>query len=91
MRLRKGFSNLARHIKNVQGFGLPTVVSINRFSADSEAEIALTKQLCGEAGVEVVLADHWANGGEGAAELARTVVKTIDAGKANFKFLYPTR
>src|SRR6202011_5415451 len=59
--LRKGFSNLARHIKNVQGFGLPAVVSINRFSADSEAEIALTKQLCGEAGVEVVLADHWAN------------------------------
>jgi formate--tetrahydrofolate ligase len=87
--LRKGFSNLARHIKNVQGFGLPAVVSINRFSADSEAEIALTKQLCGEAGVEVVLADHWANGGEGAAELAHIVVKTIDAGKANFKFLYP--
>jgi formate--tetrahydrofolate ligase len=87
--LRQGFSNLARHIKNVQGFGLPAVVSINRFSADTEAEIQLTKQLCAEAGVEVVLADHWANGGEGAAELARTVVKTIDAKKADFKFLYP--
>jgi formate--tetrahydrofolate ligase len=87
--LRQGFSNLARHIRNVHGFGLPAVVSINRFSADTEAEIALTKKLCAEAGVEVILADHWANGGEGAAEVARTVVKTIEAGKANFKYLYP--
>jgi len=87
--LEAGMSNLQRHIENIKKFGLPAVVSINRFSADTEAEIALTKQLCAEAGVEVVLADHWANGGEGAAELARIVVKTIDAGKADFKLLYP--
>ncbi len=87
--LKKGFANLARHIKNIKGFGLPAVVSINRFSADTEAEIALTKELCAAEGVEAVLADHWADGGAGAAELARTVVKTIDTQKADFKFLYP--
>lgn len=87
--LRAGFSNLARHIKNVQGFGLPAVVSINRFSADTHAEIALTKELCAEAGVEAVLADHWASGGEGAADLARAVVRTIETKPAKFKYLYP--
>ena len=65
------------------------MVSINRFSADTEAEVALTKELCAAEGVEAVLADHWANGGEGAAELAHTVVRTIETKKADFKFLYP--
>jgi formate--tetrahydrofolate ligase len=87
--LKTGFANLARHIKNIKGFGLPVVVSINRFSADTEAEVALTKELCAGEGVEAVLADHWADGGAGAAELARSVVKTIDTKKADFKFLYP--
>jgi formate--tetrahydrofolate ligase len=87
--LKKGFSNLERHIANVKIFGLPAVVSINRFSADTDAEIALVKEMCAAVGVEAVLADHWADGGAGAADLARSVVKTIEAKKANLTLLYP--
>ena len=67
----------------------PAVVSINRFSADTDAEIALVKEKCKALGVEALMADHWAMGGEGAADVARAVVKTIDAGKARLKLLYP--
>jgi formate--tetrahydrofolate ligase len=84
-----GFANLARHIENLRSFGIPAVVSVNRFSADTEAEHAKLKELCAAAGVEAVIADHWANGGEGAADLARAVVKTVEKGEAKFKFLYP--
>jgi formate--tetrahydrofolate ligase len=84
-----GFANLARHLENLRGFGIPAVVSVNRFSADTEAEHAKIKELCAATGVEAVIADHWANGGEGAADLARAVVKVVEKGEANFKFLYP--
>ena len=87
--LEAGMANLQRHVENVQKFGLPAVVSINRFSADTDAEIALVKEKCKALGVEALMADHWAMGGEGAADVARAVVKTIDAGKAKLKFLYP--
>jgi formate--tetrahydrofolate ligase len=84
-----GFANLARHLENLRGFGVPAVVSVNRFSADTEAEHAKLKELCAANGVEAVIADHWAYGGEGAAPLAQAVVKTIDKGQAEFRFLYP--
>jgi len=87
--LKKGISNLQRHVTNVQKFGLPAVVSINRFSADTTAEIDLVKKACAELGVEAFMADHWAAGGAGAADVARAVVKICDEKKANFKFLYP--
>jgi formate--tetrahydrofolate ligase len=87
--LEAGMANLARHVENVQKFGLPAVVSINRFSADTDAEIALVKEKCKALGVEALMADHWAMGGEGAADVARAVVKTIDSGKAKLKLLYP--
>jgi formate--tetrahydrofolate ligase len=87
--LEAGMANLARHVENVKKFGLPAVVSINRFSADTEAEIALVKEKCKALGVEALMADHWAMGGEGAADVARAVVKTIDAGQGKLKFLYP--
>jgi formate--tetrahydrofolate ligase len=87
--LEAGYANLARHIENLRGFGIPVVVSVNRFSADTEAEHTKLKELCQAHGVEAVIADHWANGGEGAAPLAEAVVKTIDKGGADFKFLYP--
>jgi len=87
--LKTGFSNLARHIANMKGFGLPVVISINRFSADTDAEVALVKELSAAAGVDCVLADHWADGGAGAAELARTVVKTIETQPAQLALLYP--
>src|SRR6266496_759644 len=87
--LEKGFANLQRHLENLRGFGVPVVVSVNRFSADSEAELSRLHELCAGEGVEAVVADHWARGGEGAAPLARAVVKLADAGKADFRVLYP--
>jgi formate--tetrahydrofolate ligase len=86
--LKSGFANLQRHIENIHKFGLPVVVSINRFSQDTEAEIDLVKTLCAKLGVEALLADHWAQGGEGALDVARAVVKRIDQGKPQLKFLY---
>src|SRR6266581_4233811 len=87
--LEKGFANLQRHLENLRGFGVPAIVSVNRFSADTEAEHTRLKELCAGMGVEAVIADHWAQGGEGAADLARAVVKLADSGKAEFKLLYP--
>jgi formate--tetrahydrofolate ligase len=87
--LKIGMSNLARHIENVQKFGVQPVVSINRFSADTPAEIELVQKACAALGVEALMADHWAMGGEGAAEVAKAVVRTIDSGKSKLKLLYP--
>jgi formate--tetrahydrofolate ligase len=87
--LEAGMSNLQRHVENMRKFGLPVVISINRFSADTEAEIALVKDKCKALGVEALMADHWAMGGEGAADVAKAVVKAIDANTAKLKFLYP--
>ena len=70
-------------------FGLVPVISINRFSADTDAEIALVKSACAKLGVEAVMADHWAEGGKGAADVARAVVKVVEGGKSNMKLLYP--
>src|SRR5271157_2942624 len=86
--LAAGMANLQRHVENIKKFNLPAVVSINRFSADTDAEIALVKEKCKALGVEALMADHWAMGGEGAADVARAVVKIIDAGTAKLKFLY---
>jgi formate--tetrahydrofolate ligase len=87
--LETGFANLQRHLENLRGFGVPAVVSVNRFSADTEAEHAKLKELCAGMGVEAVIADHWAQGAEGAADLARAVVKIADSGQADFRLLYP--
>jgi formate--tetrahydrofolate ligase len=87
--LEAGFANLARHLENLRLFGVPPVVSVNRFSADTEAEHRKLKELCASQGVEAVIADHWAYGGEGAASLAEVVVETIDEGQAKFRLLYP--
>jgi formate--tetrahydrofolate ligase len=87
--LEAGMSNLQRHVENVKKFGLVPVISINRFSADTDAEIALVKSACARLGVEAVMADHWAEGGKGAADVARAVVKVIDEGKSKLKLLYP--
>jgi formate--tetrahydrofolate ligase len=87
--LEAGMSNLARHVENVQKFGIAPVVSINRFSADTNAEIALVKDKCKALGVEALMADHWAEGGKGAADVARAVVKIADSGKSKLKLLYP--
>jgi formate--tetrahydrofolate ligase len=88
--VEKGFANLERHVRNVrEHFGLPVVVAINRFSADTEGEMKALLGLCDRLGVECVLSDHWARGGAGAAEVAKAVVRTIETAKNEFRFLYP--
>jgi formate--tetrahydrofolate ligase len=87
--LEAGIANLQRHVENVQKFGIVPVVSINRFSADTEAEIKLVQDKCKALGVEALMADHWAMGGAGAADVARAVVKIAESGKSKLKFLYP--
>jgi len=69
--LEKGFANLSRHLANMRRFGVPAVVSVNRFSADTAREHDRLKELCAGEGVNTVIADHWAQGGAGAVELAR--------------------
>lgn len=77
--LDKGMVNLERHINNIQGvFGMPGVVSINRFDSDTPAELSLLEDRVNALGVDVVLASHWADGGKGAEDLARKVVELCD-------------
>ncbi len=86
--LRKGMPNLLRHIDNIQNvFGLPAVVAINKFPTDTEAEVKALEEECEKVGVKVVLADHFANGGEGAKELAEAVVEAANK-ESNFKYAY---
>jgi formate--tetrahydrofolate ligase len=87
--LEAGIGNLARHVENLQKFGIVPVVAINRFSADTTAEIKLVEESCRKLGVEALMADHWAEGGKGAADLARAVVKIADSGRSKLKLLYP--
>jgi formate--tetrahydrofolate ligase len=87
--LEAGMANLVRHVENVQKFGIVPIISLNRFSADSDAEIALVKEHARKLGVEVLMADHWAEGGQGAADVARAVVKVVESGKSKLKLLYP--
>jgi len=87
--LEAGMANLQRHIENMQKFGIQPVVSINRFSADTDAEIKLVEDACRKLGVDALMADHWAEGGKGAADVARAVVKVAESGKSKLKFLYP--
>ncbi len=87
--LEKGFANLARHLANIRQFGVPAVVSVNRFSADTPREHAKLQELCAAEGVKAIIADHWAQGSAGAAELAHTVVDLAENGEAEFRYLYP--
>ncbi len=84
----RGFSNLKRHVENVQKFGVPPVVAINRFSADTDAELAKVRELCASLGVDAIDCTHWADGGKGAVALAEAVLRVIDERPAQFKPLY---
>ncbi|WP_022931649.1 formate--tetrahydrofolate ligase [Treponema bryantii] len=86
--LEKGFANLKTHIENVAKFGLPAVVAVNKFITDTDEEIALLEKLCRDNGSTAVLSEGWGKGGEGAADLARTVAEIADSGKADYHPLY---
>jgi formate--tetrahydrofolate ligase len=87
--LEKGIANLERHVNNVRNhYGLPCVVSINRFNHDTPAEIDLLKKKMAHHEAPVILATHWADGGKGAEEVARAVVDLVDKTPTDFKFMY---
>ena len=86
--LKKGSSNLIRHIRNVRKFGLPVVVAINYFATDTHEEIAVLNDICNEAGVKAILCRHWSEGGAGAEDLAYEVAKLADNNDAELQLLY---
>ena len=86
--LTKGLCNLDKHIENMSSYGVPIVVSINHFAHDTDEEIALIRKHCEEIGVRVAFSDAFIKGGEGAVELAETVIDALENEKPDFKFLY---
>ena len=86
--LEKGMCNLDKHIENMSSYGVPVVVGINHFAQDRPEEMEYIREHCKKMGVAVAFNDGFMKGGEGAAELAKTVVETIDNSKTDFKFLY---
>ncbi|GAA0643334.1 formate--tetrahydrofolate ligase [Sphingomonas ursincola] len=86
--VRCGSVNLIRHIENVRQFGVPVVVAINHFHSDSEAEIAVLREVAEAQGCEAHLCRHWAEGGAGAESLAHAVARIAAGGEAQFKPLY---
>ena len=86
--LKAGSANLLRHLDNVAKYGVPAVVAINRFPTDTEAELELLRDLCKEKGIDVVLSEVFAKGGEGGMELAKEVVNICENQKSDFHTLY---
>lgn len=86
--LRKGMANLEKHIENLQKYGVPIIVSLNRFVTDSKAELELVKGFCESKGCEFSLCEVWEKGGKGGIDLANKVLKTIESKKSNFAPLY---
>ncbi len=86
--LKKGIVNLEKHIHNLQKFGVPVVVSLNRFVTDSEAEIGYVKEFCEDRGCEFSLCEVWEKGGEGGIDLAKKVISTIQQKESHYKPIY---
>ena len=88
IRVENGFANLKKHIENCKKFGLRPVVAINAFPSDSVEEVDLVKSMCAEMDVKAVVANGWAQGGNGMTDLAHAVVEEIESGNNDFKALY---
>ncbi|MDE0715563.1 MAG: formate--tetrahydrofolate ligase, partial [Gammaproteobacteria bacterium] len=87
--VKDGCVNLTRHIENVKSYGVPVVVAINRFSADTDAEMAAVREVTESQGVRAIDATHWADGGAGTTALAEEAVRLADSGESQFAPLYP--
>lgn len=86
--LAKGFVNLEKHIENIQKYGVPVVVTLNHFVADTDAEVAYVKERCEKMGATFAVAKVWADGGKGGQALAEKVLETLETKKSNFHVLY---
>ncbi|MDA9637661.1 formate--tetrahydrofolate ligase [Candidatus Pelagibacter sp.] len=89
--LKKGLVNLQRHVENVKKFGLPVAVAVNHFIKDTDNEVKALIEFCDTIGVKASLCTHWANGGEGAKELASHVAELCEKNEDKFKFLYESK
>ena len=87
--VKKGCANLGRHVDNVRQFGMPVVVAINHFSADTDEEVAAVEAFARAHGVEAIPCRHWADGSKGTEALAHAVVKLVESGSADFAPIYP--
>lgn len=85
--LEKGFENLKKHIENIKKFGIPSVVAVNKFITDTDAEISKLTELCRLEGVEASICEVWEKGGEGGLDLAQKVIEACEK-ESEFKFLY---
>ena len=86
--LKKGIVNLEKHVENLQKYGVPVIVTLNRFITDTDAEIAFVEDFCKERDCDFALADVWEKGGEGGIELANAVLNTLETKNSNFHVLY---
>lgn len=86
--LAAGFENLHKQVENVRIFGVPAVVALNEFPTDTKEEVAFVIAECAKLGVDVVLSQVWAKGGDGGVEMAKKVIELAESGKSNFKPLY---
>ena len=86
--LEKGIVNLEKHIENLQLYGVPVVVTLNRFVSDTDAELAFVREFCEKRGCDFALANVWEKGGEGGIELANAVLNTLETKESHFKVLY---
>ncbi len=83
-----GLENLGRHLRNITQYGVPVAVAINRFTADTDAELGAISRFCSEFGVEVFSCTHWSDGGAGTEALATHVANLADSGQSQFRTLY---
>ena len=86
--LAKGIKNLEKHIENIAKYNLPSVVAINAFPTDSEAELQLLKDTCNKMGVDVAISKVWEKGADGGIELAEKLLEILDTKEANYQPLY---
>jgi formate--tetrahydrofolate ligase len=86
--LKDGCKNLERHMRNLAKFGVPVTVAINRYTADTDAEVEAVRAFCEGFGVRAINCTHWADGGKGTTELAEHIVELCDSGAAQFRTLY---
>jgi formate--tetrahydrofolate ligase len=86
--VERGLPNLEKHIENIQHFGIPLVIAINRFPTDTDVEVEIVRKFCEAKGVEVAISEVFERGGEGGLDLAEKAIALADSGRAEFRFLY---
>ena len=88
--VKLGLTNLEKHVENLQQYGVPVVVTLNKFITDTDAEVNIIKEYCDTHNCDFALSEVWEHGGDGGIELAKAVLNTLETKESNFKVLYDT-